>query len=109
MLLQWRELGTTNVACTPYKNHWHVLTAPNVDFAPLDLSCHCMHYCGLVKHLLLKSKLKNLLLETYVVEKSEEWVISDASVAYGGVAPLSLCAIKTRLRKQFISQPKWNA
>ncbi|KAB2092949.1 hypothetical protein ES319_A02G065100v1 [Gossypium barbadense] len=42
-------------------------------------------------------------------EKSEEWVISDASVAYGGVAPLSLCAIKTRLRKQFISQPKWNA
>ncbi|MBA0800489.1 hypothetical protein Gohar_010917, partial [Gossypium harknessii] len=38
-------------------------------------------------------------------EKSEEWVISDASVAYGGVAPLSLCAIKT---KEFLIGKKWN-
>ncbi|KAK5785382.1 hypothetical protein PVK06_039964 [Gossypium arboreum] len=30
-----------------------------------------------------------------IQEKSEEWVISDASVAYGGVTLLSLCAIKT--------------
>ncbi|XVF19258.1 hypothetical protein REPUB_Repub11eG0094600 [Reevesia pubescens] len=38
-------------------------------------------------------------------EKSEEWVVSDASVAYGGVAPLSLCAIKT---KEFLIGKKWN-
>ncbi|KAH1090610.1 hypothetical protein J1N35_017867 [Gossypium stocksii] len=38
-------------------------------------------------------------------EKSEEWVISDASVAYGGVAPLSLCAVKI---KEFLIGKKWN-
>ncbi|XP_021278029.1 xanthine dehydrogenase 1-like isoform X1 [Herrania umbratica] len=38
-------------------------------------------------------------------EKGEEWVVSDASIAYGGVAPLSLCAIKT---KEFLIGKKWN-
>ncbi|XVF69650.1 hypothetical protein PTKIN_Ptkin11bG0098700 [Pterospermum kingtungense] len=38
-------------------------------------------------------------------EKGEDWVVSDALVAYGGVAPLSLCAIKT---KEFLIGKKWN-
>lgn len=38
-------------------------------------------------------------------EKGEEWVVSDASFAYGGVAPLSLCANKT---KEFLIGNKWN-
>ncbi|GMI97444.1 xanthine dehydrogenase 1, XANTHINE DEHYDROGENASE 1 [Hibiscus trionum] len=38
-------------------------------------------------------------------EKGEEWVVSDASVAYGGVAPLSVCATKT---KEFLIGKEWN-
>ncbi|XP_022753579.1 xanthine dehydrogenase 1-like isoform X2 [Durio zibethinus] len=38
-------------------------------------------------------------------EIGEEWVVSDASVAYGGVAPRSLGAIKT---KEFLIGKKWN-
>ncbi|XVE78883.1 hypothetical protein DITRI_Ditri14bG0013900 [Diplodiscus trichospermus] len=38
-------------------------------------------------------------------EKGDEWVVSDASIAYGGVAPLSLCAVKT---KEFLIRKQWN-
>ncbi|XP_052183749.1 xanthine dehydrogenase 1-like isoform X2 [Diospyros lotus] len=38
-------------------------------------------------------------------EKYKEWVVSDASIVYGGVAPLSLSAVRT---KNFILSKTWN-
>ncbi|CAL5426151.1 unnamed protein product [Camellia sinensis] len=38
-------------------------------------------------------------------EKNEKWVVSDASIAYGGVAPLSLSATKT---KDYLIAKTWN-
>ncbi|KAJ4844013.1 hypothetical protein Tsubulata_010790 [Turnera subulata] len=38
-------------------------------------------------------------------EKREEWIVSDASIIYGGVAPVSLRAIKT---KEFLVGKNWN-
>ena len=41
----------------------------------------------------------------YLQEKGEKWVVSDASIAYGGVAPLFLSASKT---KDFLICKTWN-
>ncbi|CAL1409557.1 unnamed protein product [Linum trigynum] len=38
-------------------------------------------------------------------EKGNQWVVSDASIAYGGVAPLSLAAVKTG---KFLIGKSWN-
>ncbi|OMO78014.1 Aldehyde oxidase/xanthine dehydrogenase, a/b hammerhead [Corchorus olitorius] len=47
----------------------------------------------------------NAGMRVYLEEKGEDWVVSDASIAYGGVAPLSLFAIKS---KEFLIGKKWN-
>ncbi|XP_021638354.2 xanthine dehydrogenase 1 isoform X2 [Hevea brasiliensis] len=41
----------------------------------------------------------------FLEEKGEQWVVSDASIVYGGVAPLSLSAIKS---KEFLIGKNWN-
>lgn len=47
----------------------------------------------------------NAGMRVYLEEKGGEWVVSDASIAYGGVAPLSVSARKT---KEFISGKSWS-
>ncbi|KAK3205307.1 hypothetical protein Dsin_019353 [Dipteronia sinensis] len=47
----------------------------------------------------------NAGMRVYLEEKGEEWVVSDASIVYGGVAPLSLSARKT---KEFIIGKNWS-
>ncbi|GAV73021.1 Fer2 domain-containing protein/FAD_binding_5 domain-containing protein/Ald_Xan_dh_C domain-containing protein/Fer2_2 domain-containing protein/Ald_Xan_dh_C2 domain-containing protein/CO_deh_flav_C domain-containing protein [Cephalotus follicularis] len=38
-------------------------------------------------------------------EKGDEWVVLDASIVYGGVAPLSLCATKTQ---EYLIGKRWS-
>ncbi|KAI9196952.1 hypothetical protein LWI28_028492 [Acer negundo] len=47
----------------------------------------------------------NAGMRVYLEEKGEEWAVSDASIVYGGVAPLSLSARKT---KEFIIGKNWS-
>ncbi|KAK4608374.1 hypothetical protein RGQ29_001974 [Quercus rubra] len=47
----------------------------------------------------------NAGMRVHLEEKGEKWVISDASIVYGGVAPLSLSALKT---KEFLIGKCWN-
>ncbi|KAG6629944.1 xanthine dehydrogenase 1-like isoform X1 [Carya illinoinensis] len=47
----------------------------------------------------------NAGMRVYLQEKSGNWVISDASIVYGGVAPISLSAVKT---KEFLVGKYWN-
>ncbi|XP_030952355.1 xanthine dehydrogenase 1-like [Quercus lobata] len=47
----------------------------------------------------------NAGMRVHLEEKAEMWVISDASIVYGGVAPLSLSALKT---KEFLIGKCWN-
>jgi xanthine dehydrogenase/oxidase len=47
----------------------------------------------------------NAGMRIYLAEKCEGWVVSDASIDYGGVAPLSLSAVKT---KEFLIGKYWN-
>lgn len=47
----------------------------------------------------------NAGMRVYLQEKEEKWMVSDASIAYGGVAPLSLSASKT---KDFLIGKIWN-
>lgn len=47
----------------------------------------------------------NAGMRVYLAEKCENWVVSDASIDYGGVAPLSLSAVKT---KEFLIGKYWN-
>ncbi|XP_065866854.1 xanthine dehydrogenase 1-like isoform X2 [Euphorbia lathyris] len=47
----------------------------------------------------------NAGMRVFLEEKGEEWIVSDAAIAYGGVAPLSLSAIKT---KEFLIGKNWN-
>ncbi|GLT78778.1 hypothetical protein SLA2020_503040 [Shorea laevis] len=49
--------------------------------------------------------LVNAGMRVHLEEKGEEWIVSDASIVYGGVAPLSLCARKTR---DFLIGKSWN-
>lgn len=49
--------------------------------------------------------LVNAGMRVYLEEKDEEWVVSDALLVYGGVAPLSLSAKKT---KTFIVGKSWS-
>ncbi|KAM3741142.1 hypothetical protein ACB098_08G153200 [Castanea mollissima] len=49
--------------------------------------------------------LVNAGMRVHLEEKGEKWVISDASIVYGGVAPLSLSALKT---KEFLIGKCWN-
>ncbi|XP_057953561.1 xanthine dehydrogenase 1-like [Malania oleifera] len=44
-------------------------------------------------------------MRVYLVEKGEKWVVSDASIVYGGVAPVSLSASKTN---KFLIGKNWN-
>ncbi|XP_058199351.1 xanthine dehydrogenase 1-like isoform X2 [Rhododendron vialii] len=48
----------------------------------------------------------NAGMRVFLVEKNEKWIVSDASLAYGGVAPLSISAAKT---KEFLIAKTWNA
>ncbi|KAL8129334.1 hypothetical protein V2J09_018489 [Rumex salicifolius] len=41
----------------------------------------------------------------HLVEKDKKWIVSDASIVYGGVAPVSLSAIQT---KEFLLGKVWN-
>ncbi|XP_015875905.3 xanthine dehydrogenase 1 isoform X1 [Ziziphus jujuba] len=47
----------------------------------------------------------NAGIRVYLEERDQSWVISDASVVYGGVAPLSLSAKAT---KEFLIGKSWN-
>lgn len=47
----------------------------------------------------------NAGMRVFLEEKGQNWVVSDASIVYGGVAPLSLSAIKT---KEFLIGKNWN-
>ncbi|KAE8682949.1 Xanthine dehydrogenase 1 [Hibiscus syriacus] len=47
----------------------------------------------------------NARMRVCLEEKCEHWIVSDASVAYGGVAPLSLSAIK---KKEFLIGKEWS-
>ncbi|PSR86829.1 Xanthine dehydrogenase [Actinidia chinensis var. chinensis] len=47
----------------------------------------------------------NAGMRVYLEAKNEKWVVSDASIAYGGVAPVSLSAAKT---KDFLIAKTWN-
>lgn len=47
----------------------------------------------------------NAGMRIFLEEKCDSWVISDASIVYGGVAPLSLSAVKT---KEFLVGKYWN-
>lgn len=47
----------------------------------------------------------NAGIRVYLEQRDQSWVISDASVVYGGVAPLSLSAITT---KEFLIGKSWN-
>lgn len=47
----------------------------------------------------------NAGLRVLLEEKNDGWVVSDASIAYGGVAPLSISAAKT---KEFLIAKTWN-
>ncbi|KAL4612205.1 hypothetical protein ACB092_08G181900 [Castanea dentata] len=49
--------------------------------------------------------LVNAGMRVHLEEKGGKWVISDASIVYGGVAPLSLSALKT---KEFLIGKCWN-
>jgi xanthine dehydrogenase/oxidase len=49
--------------------------------------------------------LVNAGMRVHLEEKSEKWMVSDASIVYGGVAALSLSALKT---KEFIIGKCWN-
>lgn len=49
--------------------------------------------------------LVNAGMRVHLEEKGEKWVISDASIVYGGVSPLSLSALKT---KEFLIGKCWN-
>ncbi|CAH2076757.1 unnamed protein product [Thlaspi arvense] len=44
-------------------------------------------------------------MRVFLEEKGQELFVSDASIAYGGVAPLSLCARKT---EEFLIGKSWN-
>lgn len=44
-------------------------------------------------------------MRVFLEEKGQHLFVSDASIAYGGVAPLSLCARKT---EEFLIGKKWN-
>ncbi|KAG8653082.1 xanthine dehydrogenase 1 isoform X4 [Manihot esculenta] len=47
----------------------------------------------------------NAGMRVFLEEKFEQWVVLDASIVYGGVAPLSLSAIRT---KDFMTGKNWN-
>ncbi|KAH7837697.1 hypothetical protein Vadar_016853 [Vaccinium darrowii] len=47
----------------------------------------------------------NAGLRVLLEEKNDGWMVSDASIAYGGVAPLSISAAKT---KEFLIAKTWN-
>lgn len=47
----------------------------------------------------------NAGLRVLLEKKNDGWVVSDASIAYGGVAPLSISAAKT---KEFLIAKTWN-
>lgn len=47
----------------------------------------------------------NAGMRVYLQEREEKWVVADASIAYGGVAPASLSASKT---KDFLIGKVWN-
>lgn len=47
----------------------------------------------------------NAGMRVLLEEKDGNWVVSDASIAYGGVAPLSVSAVKT---KDFLIGKTWN-
>lgn len=49
--------------------------------------------------------LVNAGMRVHLEAKEEEWIVSDASIVYGGVAPLSLSATKT---KDFLVGKSWN-
>lgn len=46
----------------------------------------------------------NAGMRVHLEEKNEKWIVSDASIVYGGVAPLSICALKT---KEYLIGKKW--
>lgn len=47
----------------------------------------------------------NAGMRSMLVERNKKWVVSDASIVYGGVAPISLSANKT---KEFLIGKEWN-
>ncbi|XP_050220643.1 xanthine dehydrogenase 1-like isoform X2 [Mercurialis annua] len=47
----------------------------------------------------------NAGMRVFLEQKGEQWVVSDASVVYGGVAPLTLSAVKA---KTFMIEKNWN-
>lgn len=47
----------------------------------------------------------NAGMRVFLEEKGQKWVVSDASIVYGGVAPLSLSAART---KDFLIGKSWN-
>ncbi|GMH11486.1 hypothetical protein Nepgr_013327 [Nepenthes gracilis] len=47
----------------------------------------------------------NAGMRVHLKEKDEEWIVTDASIIYGGVAPCSLPASKT---KEFLIGKSWN-
>ncbi|XP_002513485.2 xanthine dehydrogenase 1 [Ricinus communis] len=47
----------------------------------------------------------NAGMRVFLEEKGDHWVVSDASIVYGGVAPLTLSAAKT---KKFLIGKNWN-
>ncbi|XP_021645492.2 xanthine dehydrogenase 1 isoform X2 [Hevea brasiliensis] len=47
----------------------------------------------------------NAGMRVFLEEKGEQWLVSDASIVYGGVAPISLSAIKA---KEFLIGKNWN-
>ncbi|KAJ8770899.1 hypothetical protein K2173_022071 [Erythroxylum novogranatense] len=49
--------------------------------------------------------LVNAGMRVYLVEKDDGWLVSDASIVFGGVGPFSLSAIKT---KEFLNSKYWN-
>ncbi|KAK6925645.1 Aldehyde oxidase/xanthine dehydrogenase, a/b hammerhead [Dillenia turbinata] len=49
--------------------------------------------------------LVNAGMRVYLEEKGEKWVVSDASIVYGGVAPVSFSASKT---KSFLIGKSWS-
>lgn len=49
--------------------------------------------------------LVNAGIRVFLEEKGENWVVSDSSIVYGGVAPLSLSA---KMTKKFLIGKNWN-
>lgn len=47
----------------------------------------------------------NAGMRVHLERKDEEWTVLDASIAYGGVGPCSICASKT---KDFLTGKSWN-